>query len=428
VAEKDPDYPQVFGGIAISKRLGDTQELNERAFFMLNSAPDWIREWNPLTKHTSGNAPEFNFERGGVILCLPSGEDIGRTFTITHLLFDEAAFHQHGYKTWTALIPALGDTGKASVVSTPNGKFNMFYDLWTEDNGFCKNRIHWSQHPERDQEWADKTRKSYIKDEDWQREQELSFEVSAGPRMYPGFRSDIHVKSFERENIKPIKGKQIVRSWDYGFVHPAVVWWQLSDGDQVRIFAEMMGTEVDLYTFANEVVQYGRAKFGPDAVYQDVDDPWAANQRHPTASSKSTQTQRQILNTLGIMPDSRVMPLKTMQDQVRSLLKLRGDGQPGLIIDENCACWAKPSVDKEARRETIIIDGFNGGYARKSVKTPQGEIYVDEALKDGWYEHLMNALEFSVAYIFDLMMHPQGEKKRADGPIIVRSTRGVEKV
>lgn len=406
VNEAGTDIPQVFGGFQISKRLDDAKELHNRTEFMYYSLPEHFREWNPVA---SKNKSEIILQRGGEIVSLPSGEDIGRTFTITWLLFDEAAFHKQGRAAWTALVPTIGDEGKASVISTPNGKDNMFYDLWSEDHNFCKNTIHWSQHPERDEAWAKKTRKGYIKQEDWDREQELSFEISAGPRMYPGFSRKINVVNFAKNEIKPLPNKPIIRSWDYGFVHPAVTWWQCSEVDQVRVFAEMMGTEIDLFSFAAEVKAFSEAKFGPDVRYIEVDDPWAANQRSPSTSNKDHQTQRKILNGLGIYPNSKVEPLSAMQDKIRKLIKMRSDGQPGLIIDEDCSCWVRRALDKPLKKEAVLIDGFLGGYARKTLKTPSGEIYIDEALKDGWYEHCMNALEFSISYFYNTMLEPQGE-------------------
>lgn len=89
---------------------------------------------------------------------------------------DEFAFVQPPEKAkefWTALSPTLSTGGKCIITSTPNSDEDQFAMLWTEANkkfdeygneqheganGFHSFFAHWNEHPDRDEEWANKER------------------------------------------------------------------------------------------------------------------------------------------------------------------------------------------------------------------------------------------------------------------------------
>ena len=53
----------------------------------------------------------------------------------------------------------LSTGGNSIILSTPNGVGNFFHRTWVgseeDENGFNPIRLHWSVHPERNQEWRD---------------------------------------------------------------------------------------------------------------------------------------------------------------------------------------------------------------------------------------------------------------------------------
>ena len=70
---------------------------------------------------------------------------------------------------WTSISPTLATGGKAIITSTPNTDEDLFATIWREatnkfdefgnerevgSNGFYAYSAHWSEHPERDEEWA----------------------------------------------------------------------------------------------------------------------------------------------------------------------------------------------------------------------------------------------------------------------------------
>lgn len=105
---------------------------------------------------------------------------------------DEFAFVQPPEKAkefWTALSPTLSTGGKCIITSTPNSDEDQFAMIWTEANkrydeygneqqeganGFHSFFAHWSEHPDRDEAWANKER-AKIGDERFRREFDCEF-------------------------------------------------------------------------------------------------------------------------------------------------------------------------------------------------------------------------------------------------------------
>jgi phage FluMu gp28-like protein len=84
-------------------------------------------------------ALEAVWPNGSRITALPANPDTARGFS-ANVFLDEFAFHQNSREIWRALFPVISAGWKLRVVSTPNGKGNMFYDLMSgADDG-------WSRH------------------------------------------------------------------------------------------------------------------------------------------------------------------------------------------------------------------------------------------------------------------------------------------
>jgi phage FluMu gp28-like protein len=82
--------------------------------------------WSPsITAH------EATLPGGSRITALPANPDTARGFSASVLL-DEFAFHQDSRAIWRALYPVISAGHRIRVVSTPNGKGNMFYQLMTD--------------------------------------------------------------------------------------------------------------------------------------------------------------------------------------------------------------------------------------------------------------------------------------------------------
>lgn len=68
---------------------------------------------------------------GAKITSLAAGAETGRSFSATHLIFDEMAFAQYADDIWQAASPTLSRTnGRATVISTPKGRANLFAQIF----------------------------------------------------------------------------------------------------------------------------------------------------------------------------------------------------------------------------------------------------------------------------------------------------------
>jgi phage FluMu gp28-like protein len=69
---------------------------------------------------------------------MASGSDSARGTTVNVLILDEFAFLNKSIadKLFTSVYPVVSSSknGKVIIVSTPNGKNNLYYDLWKKAN------------------------------------------------------------------------------------------------------------------------------------------------------------------------------------------------------------------------------------------------------------------------------------------------------
>jgi phage FluMu gp28-like protein len=83
---------------------------------------------------------EVSLPNGSRIISLPANPDTVRGFS-GNVFLDEFAFHHDARDIWRAMYPTVTRGFKVRVASTPNGKQNMFYDLWANDGKFSKHRV-----------------------------------------------------------------------------------------------------------------------------------------------------------------------------------------------------------------------------------------------------------------------------------------------
>lgn len=97
-----------------------------------------LRVLNALTGDAVAAARENRFEaelqNGSRIISLPASPDTVRGFS-GNVFLDEFAFHKDSREIWRAMYPTVTRGYKVRVTSTPNGKQNMFYDLWSSPDG-----------------------------------------------------------------------------------------------------------------------------------------------------------------------------------------------------------------------------------------------------------------------------------------------------
>jgi len=109
------------------------------------------------------------------IIGLPANPDTARGFT-GNVTLDEFAFHRDSDKIWRALFPTISRGYKLRIVSTPQGKLNKFYSLFTGENNYSKHSVDIYQAVADGAPFNIEELKTGIDDEDaWQQEYLVQF-------------------------------------------------------------------------------------------------------------------------------------------------------------------------------------------------------------------------------------------------------------
>ena len=171
--------------VAAHKQSG-ASEIMQRIRYAYESTPDHIRAG--VTEYNKGS---ITFDNGSRIVSTTTTENTGRGMSLTLIYLDEFAFvpPRIAKEFWTALSPTLSTGGSCIVTSTPNSDDDTFALIWAEANnlfdeygneqnlgrnGFKGYMSIWSDHPERDDAWANAER-SRIGIERFRREHECEF-------------------------------------------------------------------------------------------------------------------------------------------------------------------------------------------------------------------------------------------------------------
>ena len=200
--------PDVTVLIAAHKYAG-AQEIMHRIRYAYEDCPDHIR-----CGVTSYNKGSMEFDNGSRIVSQTTTDNTGRGMSISLLYCDEFAFVNPtiAKEFWTAISPTLATGGKAIITSTPNSDEDQFALIWTEAmkrfdehgndtevgiNGFFAFSAHWSEHPDRDEQWAAEER-SRIGEERFRREHECEFLIFDETLINS-------VKLAELEGVEPLR-------------------------------------------------------------------------------------------------------------------------------------------------------------------------------------------------------------------------------
>ena len=160
----------------LANKKATAMELLGRLQLAYEHMPKWLQQgvliWN------KGN---IELENGSKILASSTSGSAIRGGSFNIIFLDEFAFVPHNISEefFSSVYPTIssGKTTKVFIVSTPNG-MNMFYKLWTDaeekQNDYSPISVHWSQVPDRDLEWKDKTIRN-TSERQFQQEFECSF-------------------------------------------------------------------------------------------------------------------------------------------------------------------------------------------------------------------------------------------------------------
>jgi hypothetical protein len=150
--------------VAAHKYTG-AQEIMQRIRYAYELCPNHIRAG--VVNYNKGT---IEFDNGSRIVSQTTTGNTGRGMAISLLYCDEFAFVPPNIaeEFWTSISPTLATGGKAIITSTPNSDEDTFATIWKDAekkfdeygnetalgiNGFHSYLAHWSDHPDRDDNW-----------------------------------------------------------------------------------------------------------------------------------------------------------------------------------------------------------------------------------------------------------------------------------
>ena len=207
--------------------------------------------------------------------------------------------------------------------------------------------------------------------------------TSAGKPVYPMFMESLHVRDLsnywrKRDGSGRLPQLMIYRGTDFGFNFPATVFTAVDSKGRWLWLYEFMGKEITVNVLAEKIHFISNNEF-PNSQFMDYCDP-AGNQ----VSDKSEKTSIDILRANRIFPICRFSTPLQRSETIARLLTKTVDGLPALMIDKNCK---------------ICIDAMSGGYHFK--KPVNNEKFQQDIIeKDGFYEHIMDAVGYIAANLF----------------------------
>lgn len=396
-----PDTYDAFLGGVMTVGEREAIYLIRRATLVYHRLPKWMKERNPLV---TDNNLLMRFRNDGTIQAFPMQREGPQTFGFTRVFFDEMALQEAARSTWMGMIPTLGDKGKLLAVSTPNGKGNLFYDVWSNKNERFRdlNRISvmWDgeirkydtkgevkeyyspQIAPHDEKWFKKVTAAMDKP-GIARNFELSFASYAGMAVWNEFDFKTHVVP----ETEIIKNSPMLIGWDFGFHFPAVTFWQYNGRDQFMGHREYADFDIGFDRFVKEVIVFANTFYDrkriPEAHFVD---PAGFQRYHSRSQSGAVSDVMEIKaafkrggmnSSVQIRPGAVEVGTRNNEGprlkEVRRLWSLRADGNPGIVINE---CM------------TGFVEGCQGAYAY-----PEKGGEVPEKLESS---HIQDTLQYLV--------------------------------
>lgn len=140
--------------LCIATKQTTAVNMVDKVQFMYQQLPGWLKGKN---KPDSNNKLSLKLSNGSQIVASSAASDAGRSFAVSLLLIDEAAFIDGIDRIYTSIKPTISTGGTCIALSSPNGVGNWFHKTWVaainNENSFLPIKLPWDVHPERDQAW-----------------------------------------------------------------------------------------------------------------------------------------------------------------------------------------------------------------------------------------------------------------------------------
>jgi len=140
--------------LVIATKQDTAKNLVTKVRVMHANLPSWLKQ-----RCVEDNKLNLRYTNGSQIKASASGPEAARSEALSLLILDEAAFIDKIDEIWTASQQTLTTGGSCIALSTPNGVGNWFHRTWVdaeEGRGLFNDiKLHWTVHPDREQDWRD---------------------------------------------------------------------------------------------------------------------------------------------------------------------------------------------------------------------------------------------------------------------------------
>ena len=155
-AYSKPEKPEVI--IIIANKFASAKNFVKLIRLFLSQIPTWVwgdkYDFNKKEGHIIGvgSSETLTLCNGTIIRALATSPDALRGLTPTYLVIDEAAYvDTFAKELYTASMAALSTGGKMIIISTPNGKDELYYKTYANaksgNNGFNVVELRWYEDP-----------------------------------------------------------------------------------------------------------------------------------------------------------------------------------------------------------------------------------------------------------------------------------------
>lgn len=240
-----------------------------------------------------------------------------------------------------------------------------------------------------------------------------------GTPVYTGaFLRGRHVRALD-----VIPDLPLCESYDYGFHHPCVLFYQYAPWGWVRVLGGVMGSDMHLDAFLPVAERFRNLWFPQRLRLEATCDPAGANEnaqglrgtpvgllRDWYQQHGERDAQGQFVSPRFISDANQPERRHAANELAATYMRHQVNGDEAFLVDGER--WVLAALGEE-RFENFFIDGLEAGYvhedeARHSSRL--GSFYVPK--KDGWFEHPQNCFEYGLqAHVLDLPLNGERAAK-----------------
>jgi len=218
--------------------------------------------------------------------------------------------------------------------------------------------------------------------------------VPTGKPVIPEFSKALHCEPYQQNGLF-IPEKSLHVGFDFGAHFPAAVILQADSLNRAILHDGLMAEDEDLEAFMIRVRDYIAQEF-PDCSEEQIllyaDPAGAAANGHGTAAPAIKILERFFKKKVRSTKSSPVDRARAIRNK---FAKRCGDAM-GVIVNPSGGVHYGPGGSE---RRGIFAEAFDTGWIYKRPK--EGKNYSDsEPYKDGFYEHLMDALGYVFIHVF----------------------------